>query len=186
MPDIAVTAKTIADWLGRGESTLGNLEVVVDHPLGLDSGLRSAGLAFCEHSGTDIAARLRAAQAAVVLVSVETLSELPTSTADQAYIACANPRREFISAVEYFWPRNSADECTMGLNVIHPSAKVHPQACIGAFVTIGHDCEVGESTVIFPGAHIYPRSIIGSNVRIDSGAVIGSPGFGFSHTEKQH
>jgi UDP-3-O-[3-hydroxymyristoyl] glucosamine N-acyltransferase len=39
--------------------------------------------------------------------------------------------------------------------------------------------EIHPSAQIDPGVHIYPKVKIGKNVRIKSGAVIGSPGFGF-------
>lgn len=43
--------------------------------------------------------------------------------------------------------------------------------------------QIEPSAQIDPGVHIYPNVSIGKNVKIQSGAVIGSPGFGFKRFE---
>lgn len=45
--------------------------------------------------------------------------------------------------------------------------------------------EIHPTAQIDPGVHIYPKVRIGKNVRIKSGAVIGSPGFGFHREQNQ-
>ena len=83
--------------------------------------------------------------------------------------------------------------------VIADDAFVHPQASVGAFavvaaqarieanVTLGAHCHVGERSQIGEGGWLAPRVtlyhdvVIGARVVIQSGAVIGSEGFGFAN-----
>ena len=44
-------------------------------------------------------------------------------------------------------------------------------------VTIGWGCKIGEGTIIYPGAIIYDDVWIGEDCVVDSGVVIGAPGF---------
>ena len=94
---------------------------------------------------------------------------------------------------------------------IHPSAVVHETAqlevgvCVGANVVIARDAKIGAGSVIGAGSYIGERSSLGANclihphvtilhdvqmgarVLVQSGAVIGSDGFGFRRTEdKRH
>ncbi len=82
--------------------------------------------------------------------------------------------------------------------VIEPSAQVAPSAsiaagayvgkncqiaanvCIGANVTIGENSRIGEATIIYPNVSIYHDVSIGRQCIIQSGAIIGSDGFGYA------
>lgn len=59
--------------------------------------------------------------------------------------------------------------CKIGKNV-----KIFPQVYIGDNVTIGNN------TIIYAGVKIYENCVIGSYCTLQSGAVIGSDGFGFA------
>lgn len=61
------------------------------------------------------------------------------------------------------------NNCKIGNNV-----KIYPQVYIGDNVTIGNN------TIIYPGVKIYEHTIIGNYCTLQSGAVIGSDGFGFA------
>ncbi len=94
---------------------------------------------------------------------------------------------------------------------IHPSAVVHETVqleagvCLGANVVIARDARIGSGSVIGAGSYIGERSTLGADclihpnvtilhdvqmgarVLVQSGAVIGSDGFGFRRTEdKRH
>lgn len=63
----------------------------------------------------------------------------------------------------------------IGDNVrIGENVKIYPQVHVGDHVQIGDNC------IIYPGVKIYERTIIGSYCTLQSGAVIGSHGFGFA------
>jgi UDP-3-O-[3-hydroxymyristoyl] glucosamine N-acyltransferase len=81
---------------------------------------------------------------------------------------------------------------------IDASARVSPKACVGAFVSIGAHCEVGEGTILEAGCvlgervrigrdcrlygnvSVYHDCVIGDRVILHSGAVIGADGFGLA------
>ena len=69
---------------------------------------------------------------------------------------------------------------------VHPSAVVAKSARLGARVSIGAGCVVGDNVTIgddsclYPRVVVYPGCTLGKRVIIQSGAVIGGDGFGFA------
>ncbi|MDO6682813.1 UDP-3-O-(3-hydroxymyristoyl)glucosamine N-acyltransferase [Oceanobacter sp. 5_MG-2023] len=51
---------------------------------------------------------------------------------------------------------------------------------VGAGCVIGSDCRIGRDCLLFANVTLYYRVSIGDRVRVQSGAVIGSDGFGFA------
>jgi UDP-3-O-[3-hydroxymyristoyl] glucosamine N-acyltransferase len=88
--------------------------------------------------------------------------------------------------------------------VIHPTAKVGPDASIGPHVTvgegsvvgarcrllpgvtIGHHCQLGDDVALGPHVAINDGCIIGNRVIIHASAVIGADGFGFRMVQGRH
>ncbi len=64
--------------------------------------------------------------------------------------------------------------------VIDNGASIGRGAVIGANSSIGRNVVIGADTRLFPNVSIYPSVRIGERCRIQSGAVIGSDGFGFA------
>lgn len=68
----------------------------------------------------------------------------------------------------------------MDLVLIHPAAYVHPDAKVGANVSIGPWCivdagvEIGDGVVLESRVHIYPGTKIGDRTKIFDGAIIGA------------
>jgi len=76
------------------------------------------------------------------------------------------------------------------------SARLGKRVSVGAFVSIGKNCRIGECTVIhdnvtigagtkigshciiYPGVHIFPGMVIGDRVILHAGCIIGDDGFG--------
>ena len=81
---------------------------------------------------------------------------------------------------------------------VHPDATVAESASIGAFVvisagssiaehtvidahcTIGRNTHIGSGTRLFPLVNVYDNVVLGEHCRVQSGAVIGSEGFGYA------
>lgn len=68
--------------------------------------------------------------------------------------------------------------CYIGENVkLGDNVKIYPQAYIGDNVTIG------DNTTVFAGAKLYSETQVGKACIINSGAIIGADGFGFTPDE---
>ena len=62
--------------------------------------------------------------------------------------------------------------------VIGDDVKIYPN------VYIGDNVSIGNGSVLFSGAKLYSETIVGAHCVINSGAIIGADGFGFSPNEK--
>ncbi|RKP54662.1 UDP-3-O-(3-hydroxymyristoyl)glucosamine N-acyltransferase [Pararobbsia silviterrae] len=142
-------------------------------------------------------------RAAAVLITEEALAELKgrgDALAERAFVVTPNPYAYFARVAQVFVaaaaPRVSAG--------IHPSASVDPSArvaetaTIGPFVVveagavigehvridahvfIGRGTAIGEGSRIYPNVTIYHGCALEARVIVQSGAVIGSDGFGFA------
>ncbi len=77
--------------------------------------------------------------------------------------------------------------CSIGpYAVIGRGARVGPGAVVHAHVVVGEEAEVGENSVLYPQVVLYPQTIVGSRVRIQSGTVVGSDGFGYEWSGREH
>jgi UDP-3-O-[3-hydroxymyristoyl] glucosamine N-acyltransferase len=142
-------------------------------------------------------------RASAVLITEEALGELKGRadvTASQAFIVTPNPYAYFARVAQVFIaalePRASASVHPSAS--VDPAAKVSPSATIGPFVVIeagavigdnvridahafiGRGTKIGEGSRIFPNVTIYHGCTLEARVIIQSGAVIGSDGFGFA------
>ena len=117
-------------------------------------------------------ARTRAA-AVIVAPQSESLTERPRLVAE-------NPYALFARVSQLFNPVLSQAPG------VHPSAVVAAGVRLGARVSIGPKCVVGEGVSIgddsclYPGVVVYPRCVLGARVVAHSGAVIGADGFGIA------
>jgi len=120
-------------------------------------------------------ASLAGTRAAAVIVSAqnEALTALPR-------IVCEDPYAFFARVSQLFNP------ATLQAPGVHPSAVVSAAARLGARVSIGPQCVVGEGVTIgddsclYPGVVVYPQCVLGARVIVHSGAVIGADGFGIA------
>ena len=142
-------------------------------------------------------AQLMTSQAACVIVGI---AQRELAAARGATIVSDDPYLYF-AHLSQWWAARVRPATVPGIHVtafIEEGARVHPSACVGAFVHIDHGARIGEGVVI--GAHttvgrdveVGAYSILKSNVSIaqacilgargivHSGAVIGADGFGFA------
>lgn len=150
--------------------------------------------------------RMRSSQAGAVFIHPDVKRE-----EGKNYLVTKNPSLAFQQALLVFIPKTSS-----GFKGIHPTALIHETATLGADVTVGpyavidQEVVIGERTVIGAGCSIgaksrlghdcllHPRATVrencflGNHVIIQSGAVIGSCGFGYftdpkgKHTFLEH
>ena len=142
---------------------------------------------------------LKNTRASAVLISNEFKAETSSET---TFIRVKDPYIAFTKLLTEF--AQDKEKKTYG---IHPTSSIHPSTSIHENVYIGPNVTIGESTIIKKGVVINANAVIGSNVVIgqntkifsgviildqtrigddcviQSGAIIGSEGFGFNKNE---
>jgi UDP-3-O-[3-hydroxymyristoyl] glucosamine N-acyltransferase len=119
-------------------------------------------------------ARTRAS-AVIVGADGEHLTELPR-------IVCEAPYVYFARVSQLFNPATTQTG-------IHPSAVIAADARLGARVSVGAGCVVGEGVAIGDDSCLYPNVVVyagcslGRRVVVHSGAVIGADGFGIAQDQ---
>jgi UDP-3-O-[3-hydroxymyristoyl] glucosamine N-acyltransferase len=119
--------------------------------------------------------QLAATRAGAVIVGADGESETT-----RARIVAENPYLYFARVSQLF---NTAVSQPAG---VHPSAVVAKSAKLGARVSIGAGCVVGENVQIGDDSCLYPRVVVyagctlGQRVIVHSGVVIGADGFGIA------
>jgi UDP-3-O-[3-hydroxymyristoyl] glucosamine N-acyltransferase len=139
-------------------------------------------LIFIDTNTKNIKSLISSTKANVIICNFETYTDCEILS--KCFIVAENPKLLFAKSISFIL--KEIDPAYIGIHpttTVHRNTRVPENVFIGANCSIGH-CKIGEGTIIHPGCHIYDGVIIGKNVIIDSGAVIGSAGFGFVRDEK--
>lgn len=141
------------------------------------------------------ASALRDSNAGAVIVPDSLRSQAPGNI-----LVSTNPYAAYARASWLLKPALNAEPGVHPTAIIDPSATIASTASIGPGVVVGansviHDlavigphCIIGRSVIIGSKSHLYPRVSVyddvhmGNACRIQSGAVIGSEGFGYAWT----
>ncbi|MCC6212615.1 MAG: UDP-3-O-(3-hydroxymyristoyl)glucosamine N-acyltransferase [Burkholderiales bacterium] len=113
------------------------------------------------------------ASAVVLGAPDERLTELPR-------IVCDNPHAYFARVSQLFNPAVAQEAG------VHPAAVLAPGVRLGARVSIGAGCVLGEGVSVGDDSCLYPRVVvyagcrIGARAIVHAGAVIGADGFGLA------
>ena len=148
--------------------------------------------------GRKYSRQLRESQAGAVIVSEAMLADAPGNA-----LISANPYASYAKAS---WLLHPPSPTTPGIHpsaVIHANASVDSSASIGPYVTVGEQSYIGANTVVgahcevgakveigaacrlFPKVILYDNVKLGNECRIQSGAIIGSEGFGYAWADEQ-
>src|SRR5438132_5192894 len=126
-------------------------------------------------TGSRYREQLAATRAAAVVLGPEAEGETSLTR-----IVADNPYAYFARLSQIFNP------VVAQASGVDPSAVVAKDARLGARVSIGPGCVVGEGASIgddsclYPRVVVYPRCSLGNRVIVHSGAVIGADGFGIA------
>lgn len=188
------------------KKTLTELAAFLDGSLINDGKIEINGVTNIEDAGpNDITfavsphlEKAMASRAAAVIIP-DTVTEFPKPA-----IRSANPRLAFCRLLELFTPPQKVDRG------VHPSAVIGKNVTIGGNVAImpcaviadgviieentviyphsyvGQESHIGTDCIIYPNVTIRENCRIGSRVLINSGAVVGSEGFGFITVDRKH
>jgi len=166
-----LTLGQIASRLGG--RVAGNAATLVEQVGSLEHATASQITFFADPK---LKAKLAATRAGAVIVAAEgeSLTSLPR-------IVCDKPSVYFARVSQMF---NPVVRQPPG---VHPTAVIAPGVRLGARVSIGPGCVVGEGVSIgddsclYPRVVIYPGCTLGARVVAHSGVVIGSDGFGLAN-----
>jgi UDP-3-O-[3-hydroxymyristoyl] glucosamine N-acyltransferase len=163
------------------------------------AGIETAGpgqLTFVANPKYAAAARVTRASAVLVAEGFPVISA--------AMLRTKNPYLAFARAIEFFYQPPKYAPGIHATAVIHPAAKVGPNAHIGPYVVLDEGVEIGRNAVLlahvvvyrgakigdnfFAHAHAVVRENcrIGDNVILQNGVVIGGDGFGFAKDDAGH
>ncbi|MCB9518192.1 MAG: UDP-3-O-(3-hydroxymyristoyl)glucosamine N-acyltransferase [Gemmatimonadales bacterium] len=195
MPGTVLTAQAVADLVGGRLSGPGAVEL---------TRVRSLALAGPDALAACAAARWSEAMASSQAGAVLVTEDLAAAPGPATRVIVPDPRRAIAQVAAVLHPDATAPAG------IAPTAVVGRGAVLGAGVRVGHHAVLGEAVVIGPGSVIGPHvviedgavlgrevrldphvtihagSVLGDRVHCQTGAVIGSPGFGFLSGAQGH
>ncbi len=138
---------------------------------------------------------LKNSRAGAVIVPANMLDDSPGNA-----LVSDDPYASYASASWLLYPTPAPSLGIHATAVIHPDAQVSPRASIGPYsivgqgstiheevvveshCTIGRGVTIGAGSTLFSRVTLYDRITLGERCRIQSGAVIGSEGFGYAWT----
>ena len=179
----STTAAALVAELGAPAEILGDPARRIEALAAL-SEVPPGGLAFCNASPETVAARLARADGATIIAASASVAAAPGLAERMTMIAVPDPRRYFIRAFN----RLVAPEIVRQTG-ISPLATIHPEAKLGAGVSVGpgalidRGVEVGAGSAIFGGVQVYEGTRIGSGAVIQANCSVGSHGQSYERDE---
>ena len=189
------------NWYTRASVTLDELARRLECRLDGDGALDVTRVAGIEEAGpgdltflanSKYAARV-ATTRATALIADDSVTDAPCAVLRTKYVYLT-----FARAVAALTPAPLPVRGINGLAAIDPTAVLGPDVSIGVFAVIGARAQVGARTIVEPhvtiaagvtigeDSHLHARAVvregvtIGARVIVQSGAVIGSDGYGFA------
>ena len=164
---------TLAEIASRlGGRVAGNAQVLI------------AQVGSLEHAGADqiaflsnpkYKAKLTVTRAGAVILAPE--SESLTSA---PRIVVDNPYAYFARVSQLFNPLTTQAPGVHSSAVVSPAARIGARVSIGAGCVIGERVAIGDDSCLYPGVVVYPGCSIGARAILHAGAVIGADGFGIA------
>ena len=180
------TLREIAERLG---ATLIGDESVLIRQVGTLGAAKAGEIAFLVNPKYRRELQATAASAVIVPPKFADLTHLPRIVHPNAYacyariVALLNPVRPGFSGIHQTAVVDSQvpSSVSIGANaVVGANVILGENVLIYPGCVVGDKVRIGEGSVIYPNVTIYDRCIIGARAVIQSGAVIGSDGFGFA------
>lgn len=150
-------------------------------------------------SDTKYLSQLDQCQATAIILTAEVADQFADKALASHVLIMPNPYLGFAKLSHLFNPAPKpvagvhpsaviGDNVSLGQNVsvgpnavIEANCDIADDVIIGANSTIGAECKIGKGTRIYPRVTLYHGVTVGELVTIQSGAVIGSDGFGFAN-----
>lgn len=142
-------------------------------------------ISFCSMVGIEARDKIECSTASLLLVDRKLPQEFLPKSSARWILAVDNPRLAFIHAANEFFPGTPVHKASVAPNAtIHATASIAANAEIGAGVVVEAGCSIGEGCTIGPHVILHARTSLARNVVVQSGAVLGSDGYGFERDSK--
>jgi len=120
-------------------------------------------------------AKLAATRAGALIVGPEAEGDT-----ERPRIVADNPYLYFARVSQLFNPRVTQPPGVHASAVVAKSARLGARVSIGAGCVVGEGVEIGDDSCLYPRVVLYANCTLGSRVIVHSGAVIGADGFGIA------
>jgi len=155
-----------------GGRVAGNAETLVRQVASLE-GATAEHISF--FTGSRYRAKLAATRAGAVVLGAE--AEAATGL---PRIVAQNPYAYFARVSQLFNPVLAQPPGVHPSAVVAKSAKLGARVSIGPLCVVGEDAGIGDDSCLYPRVVVYPKCSLGKRVIVHSGAVIGADGFGIA------
>jgi UDP-3-O-[3-hydroxymyristoyl] glucosamine N-acyltransferase len=122
--------------------------------------------------------KLAATRAGAVILAAES-----ESLTDIPRIVCERPYVYFARVSQLFNPAATQVPGVHETAVVASSARLGARVSIGAGCVVGEEVQIGDDSCLYPNVTVYARCSIGERCVLHSGAVIGADGFGIAEDE---
>jgi UDP-3-O-[3-hydroxymyristoyl] glucosamine N-acyltransferase len=126
-------------------------------------------------TGSRYREKLAATRAGAIVLGTEAEAETQLPR-----IVAQNPYAYFARVSQLFNPVVAQAPGVHPSAVVAKSAKLGARVSIGALCVVGEDASIGDDSCLYPQVVVYPGCSIGARVIVHSGAVIGADGFGIA------
>src|SRR5258706_1647502 len=169
MPGPLTLGQIVARLGGR---VAGDAETLVRQVASLE-GATAEHISF--FTGSRYRAKLAATRAGAIVLGTEAEAEtqLPRIVAE-------NPYAYFARVSQLFNPVVAQAVGVHPSAVVAKGAKLGARVSIGALCVVGEGASIGDDSCLYPQVVVYPGCSIGARVIVHSGAVIGADGFGIA------
>jgi len=120
-------------------------------------------------------AKLAATRAGALIVGPEAEGDT-----ERPRIVADNPYLYFARVSQLFNPRVTQPPGVHASAVVAKSARLGARVSIGAGCVVGEGVEIGDDSCLYPRVVLYANCTLGRRVIVHSGAVIGADGFGIA------
>ena len=120
-------------------------------------------------------AKLAATRAGALIVGPEAEGDT-----ERPRIVADNPYLYFARVSQLFNPRVTQPPGVHASAVVAQSARLGARVSIGAGCVVGEGVEIGDDSCLYPRVVLYANCTLGRRVIVHSGAVIGADGFGIA------
>src|SRR5260221_6050484 len=169
MPGPLTLGQIVARLGGR---VAGDPETVVRQVASLE-GATAEHISF--FTGSRYRAKLAATRAGAIVLGTEAEAE-----ARLPRIVAENPYAYFARVSQLFNPVVAQAVGVHPSAVVAKGAKLGARVSLGALCVVGEGASIGDDSCLYPQVVVYPGCSIGARVIVHSGAVIGADGFGIA------